>query len=63
MRNKKEQLQLVVDSALAELVTFETKGNKSAGRRARKHLSMITKMCKELRVDIQESIKASTEGK
>jgi RNase P subunit RPR2 len=63
MKNKKEELQQAVASALAELITFETKGNKSAGRRARKYLSTITKLCKELRVDVQNEIKASTEGK
>ena len=33
---------------------FET-GNKSAGTRARKALSEITKLCKERRKEIQES--------
>ena len=56
---KKELLLDEVDSALSELHIFEEKGNKSAGRRSRKHLSTISKLCKEIRADIQAGIKSA----
>lgn len=41
------------DAFVAEMEKFEA-GNKSAGTRARKSLSEITKVCKELRKHIQD---------
>ena len=45
---KHEYNEFLIDHEL-----FEAKGNKSAGTRARKALMNISKLCKEIRLEIQ----------
>ena len=51
--NNHDNIVNLFDTYKAESEKFET-GNKSAGTRARKALSEITKLCKERRKEIQE---------
>lgn len=50
-----ENLVNLFDTYLAENAKFEEKGNKSAGTRARKALSEISKVIKERRKEIQDA--------
>lgn len=50
-----ENLVNLFDTYLAENAKFEEKGNKSAGTRARKALSEISKVIKERRKEIQDT--------
>ena len=52
--NNHDNIVNLFDTYKAENEKFEL-GNKSAGTRARKALSEITKICKERRKEIQES--------
>lgn len=45
----------LVEEFKADVEKFNEKGNKSAGTRARKSLMEISKLCKSLRAEIQES--------
>ena len=49
-----EQILAAVETYTIESESFETKGNKAAGTRARTALSNITKLAKERRAEIQE---------
>ena len=52
--NNHDSIVNLFDTYKAESEKFES-GNKSAGTRARKALSEITKICKDRRKEIQES--------
>ena len=52
--NNHDNIVNLFDTYKAENEKFDN-GNKSAGTRARKALSEITKICKERRKEIQES--------
>lgn len=49
----KEMFDQLVESFHADYEKFST-GNKAAGTRARKALSEISKLCKSIRLEIQE---------
>lgn len=52
--NNLEKIKEEFERFLADNEVFNTKGNKSAGTRARKALMEISKLCKEIRKEIQE---------
>lgn len=56
--NSREQLKQLVDQFNSEMASFEDKGKKVAGRRARKVLQEIGKFVKETRKTISDSMKA-----
>lgn len=49
-----EQIAEAFNTYLTEAQTFEEKGTKAAGTRARTALSTLTKLAKERRAEIQE---------
>ena len=49
-----ETLKSEFEQFLAEFETFDTKGNKAAGTRARKNLLEVGKLTKIMRIEIQE---------
>jgi hypothetical protein len=55
--NSREQLKQLVDQFNAEVASFEDKGKKVAGRRARKVLQEIGKFVKETRKSISDNMK------
>lgn len=55
--NSREQLKQLVDQFNSEMASFEDKGKKVAGRRARKVLQEIGKFVKETRKTISDSMK------
>lgn len=56
--NSREQLQQLVEQFNTEMVSFEDKGKKVAGRRARKVLQEIGKFVKETRKNISDGMKS-----
>jgi hypothetical protein len=56
------QLLVEVGRFAAENMVFRQKGNKTAARRARKHLSQIMKLAKSRRAEISTEIKALSPG-
>jgi len=56
--NSRETLQQLVDQFNEEMISFEDKGKKVAGRRARKVLQEIGKFVKETRKTISDGMKA-----
>lgn len=56
--NSREQLKQLVEQFNNEMVSFEDKGKKVAGRRARKVLQEIGKFVKETRKTISDGMKA-----
>lgn len=56
--NSREQLKELVDQFNTEMVSFEDKGKKVAGRRARKVLQEIGKFVKETRKNISDAMKS-----
>lgn len=56
--NSREQLQQLVEQFNTEMASFEDKGKKVAGRRARKVLQEIGKFVKETRKTISDSMKS-----
>lgn len=55
--NSREQLKQLVDQFNTEMASFEDKGKKVAGRRARKVLQEIGKFVKETRKSISDNMK------
>ena len=56
------QLLVEVGRFAAENMVFRQKGNKAAGRRARKHLSQIMKLAKSRRAEVSAEIKGMSPG-
>lgn len=56
--NSREQLKELVDQFNTEMVSFEDKGKKVAGRRARKVLQELGKFVKETRKNISDAMKS-----
>jgi hypothetical protein len=56
------QLLIEVGRFAAENMVFRQKGNKAAGRRARKHLSAIMKLAKQRRAEISGEVKGSSKA-
>lgn len=59
--NSREQLQQLVEQFVSEMTSFEDKGKKVAGRRARKVLQEIGKFVKETRKNISDNMKSEKE--
>lgn len=59
--NSREQLQQMVEQFNVEMASFEDKGKKVAGRRARKVLQEMAKFVKNTRKDIADQMKAEKE--
>lgn len=59
--NSREQLKQLVEQFTNEMVSFEDKGKKVAGRRARKILQELGKFVKETRKNISDSMKSEKE--
>jgi len=57
-KNSREQLHELVEQFNAEMSSFEDKGKKIAGRRARKILQEMAKFVKETRKDISDKMKS-----
>lgn len=55
--NSREQLKQLVEQFNVEMASFEDKGKKVAGRRARKILQEIGKFVKETRKAISDNMK------
>jgi hypothetical protein len=55
--NSREQLKQLVDQFNNEMASFEDKGKKVAGRRARKILQEMGKFVKETRKSISDTMK------
>ena len=51
--NSTEKIKAEFDEFLIDIASFDEKGNKSAGTRARKALMNISKLCKDIRKEIQ----------
>ncbi len=56
--NSREQLMQLVEQFNTEMTSFEDKGKKVAGRRARKVLQEIAKFVKDTRKEISDNMKA-----
>jgi hypothetical protein len=56
------QLLVEMGRFAAENMVFREKGNKAAGRRARKHLSLIMKLAKQRRAEISSEITSGKNG-
>ena len=56
------QLLIEVGRFAAENMVFRQKGNKAAGRRARKHLSAIMKLAKQRRAEISGEVKGPSKA-
>lgn len=59
--NSREQLKQLVEQFTTEMASFEDKGKKVAGRRARKVLQEIGKFVKEERKNISDNMKSEKE--
>lgn len=59
--NSRNQLQELVEQFNNEMVSFEDKGKKVAGRRARKVLQELGKFVKETRKNISDAMKSEKE--
>lgn len=59
--NSREQLQQMVEQFNVEMASFEDKGKKVAGRRARKVLQEMAKFVKNTRKDIADQMKVEKE--
>lgn len=59
--NSREQLQQLVEQFNVEMASFEDKGKKVAGRRARKVLQEMAKFVKNTRKDIADQMKVEKE--
>lgn len=57
-KNSREQLHELVEQFNTEMSSFEDKGKKIAGRRARKILQEMAKFVKETRKDISDKMKS-----
>lgn len=55
--NSREQIKQLVEQFNVEMTSFEDKGKKVAGRRARKILQEIGKFVKETRKTISDNMK------
>ena len=61
-RNKKNEMEMLVEGFKSEYGKFTEKGNKAAATRARKHLQDIRNLAKELRDDISNTKKEMVVG-
>lgn len=59
--NSREQIKQLVEQFNVEMASFEDKGKKVAGRRARKVLQEIGKFVKETRKTISDNMKTEKE--
>ncbi len=55
--NRFNEIKTLVDDLEVDMEKFYSKGNKTAGTRARKILQDLKKLSQEIRVDIQNSKK------
>jgi hypothetical protein len=55
--NRFNEIKALVDDLEVDMEKFYSKGNKTAGTRARKSLQELKKLSQDIRVDIQNSKK------